>query len=75
MTRPQHFCFILVPEFSHLAFSVDDVQATAQQVLDHGGTAVGDLTVREITEVGVITFQYLTDPEGNILEVQSWQKT
>ena len=21
MTRPQHFCFILVPEFSHLAFS------------------------------------------------------
>jgi len=28
---------------------------------------------QEIAGVGVITFTYASDPEGNILEIQSWQ--
>ena len=62
------------PGFAHLAFEVDDVAAKAQQIFEYGGSAVGELTVREIPGVGVITFQYVADPEGNIIEIQRWVK-
>lgn len=61
------------PGFSHIAFAVDDVREVARNVLAQGGSAVGELTVREISGVGVVTFQYLADPEGNIIEVQTWR--
>ena len=60
------------PGFSHIAFLVDDVAATAQAVFRHGGAAVGELTVREVPGVGLLTFQYVSDPEGNIVEIQKW---
>jgi predicted enzyme related to lactoylglutathione lyase len=62
------------PGFSHIAFSVDNVPATAKVILAHGGTALGELIEREISDVGAITFQYLADPEGNIIEIQNWKK-
>jgi len=31
--------------------------------------------VREVPGVGLLTFQYVADPEGNIIEVQNWKKT
>ena len=62
------------PGFSHIAFSVDDVPATAQAILKHGGSAVGELIKRDISSVRTIIFQYLADPEGNIVEIQSWEK-
>lgn len=61
------------PGFSHIAFAVEDVGEVAKKVLAHGGSEVGKLTVREIEGVGTITFQYLADPEGNIIEVQKWE--
>jgi len=33
---------------------------------------VGELTVREVPGVGVLTVRYVADPEGNIIEIQSW---
>jgi predicted enzyme related to lactoylglutathione lyase len=60
------------PGFSHIAFAVDDVPTTAQSVFDNGGSAVGELTVREVPGVGVLTVRYVADPEGNIIEIQSW---
>ncbi len=62
------------PGFSHIAFAVDDVPGTAQIVFNHGGSAVGELTVRDVPGVGLLTFQYLADPEGNIIELQNWNK-
>jgi predicted enzyme related to lactoylglutathione lyase len=62
------------PGFSHISFAVEDVPATAQAILEHGGSAVGELTVREVPGVGLLTFQYLADPEGNTIEVQHWSK-
>lgn len=62
------------PGFGHIAFSVNDVIATAKAVFELGGSAVGKLTIQEIPDLGVITFQYLTDPEGNIIEIQKWEK-
>ncbi len=61
------------PGFSHIAFAVDDVREVAERILTHGGSAMGELTVREVQGVGTLTFQYLADPEGNIIEVQNWR--
>jgi predicted enzyme related to lactoylglutathione lyase len=63
------------PGFGHIAFSVDDVPATAKAIFERGGAAVGKLTLREIPGAGVITFQYVRDPEGNTIEIQNWEKS
>lgn len=63
------------PGFGHIAFSVDDVPAVVEAVFAHGGSAVGERTVREIPGAGIIDFQYVRDPEGNIIEVQRWLDT
>ena len=61
------------PGFSHIAFAVDDVSRSAKAVLDHGGARVGELTVRDVPGIGLLTFQYVADPEGNIIEIQNWK--
>ena len=62
------------PGFSHIAFAVEDVPAAARAVFSNGGTAVGELTKREVPGVGLLTFQYVADPEGNLIEIQNWKK-
>lgn len=57
----------------HLAFEVDNVLAATEKVLRHGGTKVGDITSAEVAGVGLVTFIYVADPEGNIIELQSWK--
>lgn len=56
----------------HLAFEVSDVAATLTKVLRHGGSTLGDVTTRVLPGAGTITFVYAADPEGNLLELQSW---
>ncbi len=58
------------PGFTHIAFVVDNVAAARDAVLAAGGGIVGELTTVEISGSKKITFVYLTDPEGNILELQ-----
>ncbi len=60
------------PGFSHIAFAVDDVRVYADRVIEMGGAAVGALTERHIDGAGELVFQYVADPEGNIIELQSW---
>lgn len=57
--------------FSHIAFHVDDVKEIYEKVLAHGGSALGEMTVKEIEGVGTLTFVYMTDPDGNIVEIQN----
>jgi len=59
--------------FSHVAFEVDDVGEALAEVRKHGGGAVGDVTSHEVEGVGLLSFVYATDPEGNIVELQSWE--
>ena len=61
------------PGFSHIAFAVDDVSSLADKVIAHGGSKIGDLTERHIDGVGELVFQYVSDPEGNIIELQTWR--
>ena len=49
-----------------------DVEAVTRAVVHRGGSELGEITVREVAGVGTITFVYLKDPEGNILEIQHW---
>jgi predicted enzyme related to lactoylglutathione lyase len=56
---------------THLAFQVTDCRAVREQVLAAGGADLGELVTHAIPGVGRLTFIYMTDPEGNILEIQS----
>jgi len=58
------------PGLGHLAFAVEDVRAVKEAVFNAGGGMVGDVVGVDIPGVGRIEFAYLTDPEGNIIEVQ-----
>ena len=60
------------PGFAHLAFEVDDVEAARDEVIAAGGKCVGELVTVEISDAGTITLIYMTDPEGNIIELQKW---
>jgi predicted enzyme related to lactoylglutathione lyase len=60
------------PGFAHLAFAVDDVAAARDAVLAAGGGVVGDVVSVAIPDAGQITFAYVTDPEGNVIELQHW---
>ena len=62
------------PGFSHIAFSVDDVKKTAELAFNNGAKKLGDYTEKEIPNVGTVIFWYIRDPEGNIVEIQSWKK-
>ena len=61
------------PGLAHLAFEVDDVAAAKDEVLAAGGCCVGEIITTEITNAGTITLIYMTDPEGNIIELQKWE--
>jgi predicted enzyme related to lactoylglutathione lyase len=61
------------PGFAHIAFQVEDVQAARQEVLTAGGSAVGEVVTLQIAEGRQVTWCYVTDPEGNVLELQSWK--
>lgn len=60
------------PGFAHIAFLVDDVAAMAEAITEAGGAAMGELATREVPGVGKLTFRYMRDPEGNVIEIQSW---
>jgi catechol 2,3-dioxygenase-like lactoylglutathione lyase family enzyme len=42
-------------------------------VLENGGGELGEIAEQEIDGLGTVTFVYLTDPEGNIIELLNWR--
>ena len=60
------------PGFAHIAFAVDDVQAARQAVLAAGGGSLGEVVSLGVPDAGRVTFAYVADPEGNIIELQQW---
>ena len=59
--------------FAHIAFEVENVSKIAEEVKIHGGSLLGKITEKQIDGAGIITFVYARDPEGNIIELQSWK--
>ncbi len=62
------------PGFGHIAFAVDDVAAVRAEVLTQGGAAVGEVVTLTNAVGAQVTWCYVIDPEGNILELQAWKQ-
>ena len=60
------------PGFGHIAFLVDDVATARAAVLAAGGRDYGQTVSVSVPGAGTVTFVYVCDPEGNIIELQSW---
>jgi len=60
------------PGLAHLAFEVDSVDDARAQVLSAGGGVVGEIATLTTSTGAQVTLCYMTDPEGNIVELQSW---
>lgn len=58
--------------FGHIAFQVDDVDAAREAVLEAGGRGVGEVVTLVTATGGQVTWCYVTDPEGNMIELQAW---
>ncbi len=59
--------------FTHIAFEVEDVDTTYAKAMDNGALKLGRITEKTIEGVGILKFVYFRDPEGNIIEIQSWK--
>ncbi len=62
------------PGFGHIAFVVDDVIKARNEVLAAGGGSVGEIVTLHLTTGVKVTWCYVPDPEGNIIELQAWSK-
>ena len=62
------------PGFGHIAFAVDNVLAAREAVLAAGGRSVGKVVTTSIATGAKVTWCYVADPEGNIIELQAWAK-
>jgi catechol 2,3-dioxygenase-like lactoylglutathione lyase family enzyme len=60
------------PGFQHIAFAVPSVAAARGTGFAAGGRAGGEVVTLETADGRFVTWAYVTDPEGNILELQSW---
>jgi catechol 2,3-dioxygenase-like lactoylglutathione lyase family enzyme len=62
------------PGFGHIAFSVDDVLAARAEVVACGGKSIGEVVTLTAANGGQVTWCYVTDLEGNIIELQTWHR-
>lgn len=60
--------------FAHIAFEVDDVEAMLAKVKKAGGGQLGEAVRAEYPGGVTAMFVYAKDPEGNIIELQSWNR-
>jgi catechol 2,3-dioxygenase-like lactoylglutathione lyase family enzyme len=58
--------------FGHIAFEVPDVLEAQRVVLAAGGSRIGEVVTLTRADGWRVTVCYVTDPEGNALELQSW---
>jgi glyoxylase I family protein len=59
------------PGLGHVAFAVGSVAEARAQFLTAGGSSVGDVIQTRLSPETVVTWCYVRDPEGNIVELQS----
>jgi len=63
------------PGFSHIAFAVESVDAARAEFLAPGGAPVGDVVTLTTSAGATVTWCYVADPEGNIVELQRWNQS
>jgi predicted enzyme related to lactoylglutathione lyase len=60
------------PGFSHICFAVDSVEEARAEFLANGGSTVGEVVTLTTSAGSKVTWCYVADPEGNIVELQRW---
>lgn len=58
--------------FGHICFQVANVQDARREILAKGGQEVGDVVTLSPSNQSSVTWCYVRDPEGNIIELQRW---
>lgn len=58
--------------FGHIAFQVDNITEVLQLALQKGAEKIGELSEHNVENVGLLKFIYISDPDGNIIELQNW---
>lgn len=58
--------------FAHIAFAVENVERAVDAVLAAGGRLHGKIVRKDYGDMGIGTFVYVKDPEGNLIELQNW---
>lgn len=58
--------------YGHIAFKVDDIESVLAKAIDNGGKEFGEIVKNEL-ENEILTFVYITDPEGNIVELMKFE--
>lgn len=61
------------PGIAHLAFEVENVEATLEALVKAGGTRLGEVVTADYPDK-TAKLVYGRDIEGNIVELQSWHK-
>jgi catechol 2,3-dioxygenase-like lactoylglutathione lyase family enzyme len=61
------------PGLAHLAFEVAAVEDARRETLAAGGRSVGEIVTLTTSAGMQVTWCYVTDPEGNIVELQAWK--
>ena len=75
--KKMHDCDPIMANYNgitHIAFEVHDVDQTLNDAINNGGHLLGKITEKTVDGVGDLKFVYFRDPEGNIVEIQSWKK-
>ncbi|MFH1981905.1 MAG: VOC family protein [Pseudomonadota bacterium] len=75
--KNMHECGPIMANYAgltHLAFEVDDVDGTLEEAISNGAQLLGKVTEKSVDGIGDLKFVYFRDPEGNIIEIQSWKK-
>jgi catechol 2,3-dioxygenase-like lactoylglutathione lyase family enzyme len=60
------------PGYGHIAFAVEDVAQAKETVLAAGGGEIGEVVTLRLSNGARVTWCYVTDPEGNVIELQKW---
>lgn len=58
--------------FGHIAFQVDDITQLTELALKNGAQKIGELSEHFVENVRMLKFIFISDPEGNIIELQNW---
>ena len=58
--------------FGHIAFEVEDVNATLAALKAAGGSQLGKVVTTSYPDGRKAIFVYAADPEGNAIELQTW---
>ncbi|QNF35571.1 VOC family protein [Adhaeribacter swui] len=59
-------------EFGHIAFQTDNIHQLLDLAIKNGASKIGELSRNYVDGVGQLTFIYISDRDGNIIELQNW---